>query len=1003
MSIGKINELVDDSALAQLDALYLKLGITTQAMAEGVATAKLYIDAIGQTKSLSDFTAANNSAATAMQNVVTQQQSVVVAQQQVTAVEIEASKVLQQYSGSIVQNSKLLTEQKAELASVSERLKMHTAAIGDSSSAQIKNIEITAKLTAQQFILKEAVAQTTLVIKQQSKEQLAEATSTNELNAQLNQLIKLQNTLSVSERESTAAGIQLQAAINTTKASVVSANEAQGKFNDNVGNYPKAGLAAADATEKVGKSMDITGRFANILTSRLFRMAASFVLITVALGALEWLAKWISGLDVFTGRLDKAVQSWKAWSDIIAEGNKNAGEGIAKLEILNKAAQDVNLSEKERLAAAQKMKELWPDKLKGLEDEAIMNGKVQKSIDELTLSIEKQALAEAGLSKITSIESQELDLKTQRDKLNYVKVHQQSAIKEAYTTGNTGNSITGTSNTSQVVSVGEQRRRIKVDIDEKQADINAQLAVLENTKKVIEDNIGIGSLAKAAEKGGPKPKKGPKDKTVDYDIANDKARLELAKATAKEILDNENFSYDARLAALKTFTEKSNQLIELERNDKNKKSGTTPKQHDTNNIESDIQRLGVTAFDKSEKEKIQAEINKKVFEEQAKLLAQYRDNEKAKEDLITNGYNQGLLALDYTNSEKILKITDQYSKGLFSEKEYNIQVNKLRKEAAAEGIDIQIKALEKIAEAQAASIALGFGDPKSLQGTANRITKLKVESNNLKTGALVDGAKGDKLSAKEKAKEVLDWSDKAVQGLEIAGQLIAQNTQAKIDALEREFALIERNGEYEKTRINGSLLSSKEKARQTAIIDIQTAQQRERITLQENQAKKKQAEFDKATAIARIIQATAVAVVESLPNIFLAAVVGALGAAQLAVAVASPLPQFEKGGTVQKDGNIITGEAGTELRIDPSGKTSFTADHSNVSYAKAGTKIISNTELVKMFGKPEQLQYVVSATNDNKKMEKLLTENNDLLRKQKSANIHIHGDKWGSYSQQRNY
>jgi hypothetical protein len=221
--------------------------------------------------------------------------------------------------------------------------------------------------------------------------------------------------------------------------------------------------------------------------------------------------------------------------------------------------------------------------------------------------------------------------------------------------------------------------------------------------------------------------------------------------------------------------------------------------------------------------------------------------------------------------------------------------------------------------------------------------------------------------------------------------------------LEREFALIERNSEFEKNRINGSLLSSKEKARQTAIIDIQTAQQRERITLLENQAKKKQAEFDKALAIARIIQGTAVAIVEVLGNPFLVAIVAALGAAQLAVAVASPIPQFEKGGTVKKDGNIITGEAGTELRIDPSGKTSFTADRANVSYAKAGTKIISNAELVKMLGKPEQLQYVVSATNDNKKMEKLLTENNDLLRKQKSANIHIHGDKWGSYSQQRNY
>ncbi len=294
---------------------------------------------------------------------------------------------------------------------------------------------------------------------------------------------------------------------------------------------------------------------------------------------------------------------------------------------------------------------------------------------------------------------------------------------------------------------------------------------------------------------------------------------------------------------------------------------------------------------------------------------------------------------------------------------------------------------------------------KGINSTNNTISGLFTQLKEAKSKQKNDALKGkDKpLTPKEKLQNILDYSDKAIEGLNIAGDLIAANAQAKIDALEKEFSLIERNGEAEKIRIGNSLLSEKEKAREQNIVDAQVAQQRLRITLQENEIKKKQAEFDKAQAIARIIQGTAVAIVESLGNPFMVAIVAALGAAQLAVAIATPLPQFKDGGTVKKDGNIITGEAGTELRIDPSGATSFTKGYANVSYAKAGTKIINNQDLVKMLGKPDQIQYVINATNDNKRVERLLEENNTLQRRAKRPVVNVFNDKFGSTYSHRNY
>jgi hypothetical protein len=73
---------------------------------------------------------------------------------------------------------------------------------------------------------------------------------------------------------------------------------------------------------------------------------------------------------------------------------------------------------------------------------------------------------------------------------------------------------------------------------------------------------------------------------------------------------------------------------------------------------------------------------------------------------------------------------------------------------------------------------------------------------------------------------------------------------------------------------------------------------RQKFALKEREIKRKQAEADKKKAIMDATIATAVAVVQSLPNFVLAAIAGALGAAQIALIAATPIPKFAKGGAV---------------------------------------------------------------------------------------------------------
>ena len=73
---------------------------------------------------------------------------------------------------------------------------------------------------------------------------------------------------------------------------------------------------------------------------------------------------------------------------------------------------------------------------------------------------------------------------------------------------------------------------------------------------------------------------------------------------------------------------------------------------------------------------------------------------------------------------------------------------------------------------------------------------------------------------------------------------------------------------------------------------------RQKYALKEKEIKRKQAEADKRKAIFDAIVGTAVAVIGALPNFVLAAIVGALGAAQIALIAAQPIPKFAKGGAV---------------------------------------------------------------------------------------------------------
>jgi hypothetical protein len=83
-------------------------------------------------------------------------------------------------------------------------------------------------------------------------------------------------------------------------------------------------------------------------------------------------------------------------------------------------------------------------------------------------------------------------------------------------------------------------------------------------------------------------------------------------------------------------------------------------------------------------------------------------------------------------------------------------------------------------------------------------------------------------------------------------------------------------------------------------------------------------------------------------NLATAAIVGGIGLANLARAIATPLPQYADGTDDSgKAGPAIVGERGTELGITKDGKMFLTPSEPTLMHLPAHTKIINHEELKK--------------------------------------------------------
>lgn len=487
--------------------------------------------------------------------------------------------------------------------------------------------------------------------------------------------------------------------------------------------------------------------------------------------------------------------------------------------------------------------------------------------------------------------------------------------------------------------------------------------------------------------GKEENKKHSKELKEEFTTALDEIRkrgLQIESDYFKGVAENEKISLQDRLGAYKKYIDLQTQINNVERNEELKK----------------IQE------DKSEKEKqLKAELkNKEITQQQYSAAIANIEQVSADNSLNVNDkHGKALIAIRHDTLEKMRQLTidlaDFELKTLQAEANKRREIQKSVDAAESQGIKDEVDMYASGAEQMAtiretawineqAALIKRYKEGKisytEYQNELEKATK-KFSKNALQSqiDVLENQLSIVKVGSKEwvrlsnsiakTKKELIGLDelplDKFVKKAEVIQQMLSNISTAVNDLgsigfekrkqqLDNELALIERNGQAELARIQTLIISEQDKANLTIQAQAKVQADKEANDRKQRKLALDQARFERLTNIGNIITGTSLAVINTLKDpklialglaIPLAVTVGIMGAAQLAKAIATPLPKYAKGTSSSKEGFAITDELGPELYKEPGGKTFLGSnDGPTLRYLKGGTKIIPHSEVNKM-------------------------------------------------------
>ena len=313
-------------------------------------------------------------------------------------------------------------------------------------------------------------------------------------------------------------------------------------------------------------------------------------------------------------------------------------------------------------------------------------------------------------------------------------------------------------------------------------------------------------------------------------------------------------------------------------------------------------------------------------------------------ETLYNDYGKRLMSTEQSQNEILLSqrqieineelnaLTKQYEQGIIKKKEYEKQKSDLEHQYAMESLQSQLSILES-------NLYLFEGDERLEK--EKEIARLRVQLSKETSDKIIEDAKREEEERKkvEQAKKRL--IQESISAIISIGNSLFQrqidNVDAEIEANQEEY---DAKVETIDALAEKDIITTEEAEARKRAAEEETSLKNKELEKKKAELQTRQAKFQKAMDIAQTIAATSLAVTKALPNFVLAALVGAMGAVQLATILAQPIPKYAHGTDNHPGGLAIVGDGGRSEAVLVGDKAYITPDKPTLLSLPAGAEVV---------------------------------------------------------------
>ena len=378
-------------------------------------------------------------------------------------------------------------------------------------------------------MLTEQNKQYSAILRNHTQVAIATAGSYNEMKASMLQLEKEYYNLSQAAREG-AKGMDILNNIGKLNQQLKDIDAQMGNYQRNVGNYasgwnglnvsiqqiarelPALSVSAntfflaisnnlptfIDELKKAKGEYELlkksgqtaTPVFKQVLSSLLSWQTALVVGITLLSSCGGEITKWVGSLFDARKEIDYLKQLQEDLNKAQKEGVKNAQDEAVKLDILYRAAVNLNKPMGERKKAVEELKKQYPSYFKNISDENILAGKAADSYQRLSNAILASAKARAVQDRLVEQAKQKLDLEDQLAEKEEKRAKLESArdqMKAQY------ESSQGAAMDTARDMYGKLNKQVE-DLDKEIGSLLNQLYQVDKASRDMANSINIGDV-----------------------------------------------------------------------------------------------------------------------------------------------------------------------------------------------------------------------------------------------------------------------------------------------------------------------------------------------------------------------------------------------------------------------------------------------------------------------------------------------------------------------------